>query len=136
MKTKLFLGFSLIILSCYVKAQCVSDNCNSKLGTFTYLKTIYIDNTKLQDKPNMVTYLFSKGSTYMVLCCDQAIKGSRLIVNVYDKDKNLIATNKLKKKVYPSIQYPRSATGIYYIESFYEDSKDPCGVNILGFTKS
>jgi hypothetical protein len=131
MKTKLFLGFSLIISSYFLKAQCVSDNCNSKLGTFTYLKTIYIDNTKLQDKPNMVTYLFSKGSTYMVLCCDQAIKGSRLIVNVYDKEKNLIATNKQKKKVYPC-----SATGIYYIESFYEDSKDPCGVNILGFSKS
>lgn len=136
MKTKLFLGFSFIIAGLFVKAQCVSDNCNSKLGTYTYLKTIYVDNTKLQDKPNMVTYLFSKGSTYMVLCCDQAIKGSRLIVNVYDKDKNLIATNKQKKKVYPSIQYPCSATGIYYIESFYEDSKDPCGVNILGFTKS
>ncbi|MDO9000659.1 hypothetical protein [Sediminibacterium sp.] len=136
MKTKLFIGLSLIISSYFLKAQCVSDNCNSKLGNFTYLKTIYVDNTKLESKPNMVTYLFSKGSTYMLLCCDQAIKGSRLIVNVYDKEKNLIATNKLKKKFYPSIQYPCTATGIYYIESFYEDSKDPCGVNVLGFSKS
>ena len=100
MKTKFILGFGLIISSFFLTAQCVSDDCNSKLGTFTYLKTIYIDNTKLKTKPNMVTYLFSKGSTYMVFCCDQSIKGSRLIVNVYDKEKNLIATNKLKKKVF------------------------------------
>ena len=136
MTTKLFFGLSLLLTGCFLKAQCISDDCSSKLGNYTYLKTIYVDNTKLQSKPNIVTYLFSKGSTYMVLCCDQAIKGSRLIVNMYDKDKHLIATNKQKKKIYPSIQYPCGATGIYYIESFYEDSKDPCGVNVLGFTKS
>ena len=121
----------------YAQAQCSTSNCPSKLGDFTYIKTIYVDQTKNETKPNQISYLFSKGSTYMILSCDQEIKGSRLIVNIYDKSKNLIATNKVKRKVYPSIEYPCPATGMYYIESYYEeDSKDPCGVNVIGFKKS
>ncbi len=127
----------LSILSFNMCGQCSTSNCSSNLGgDYTYIKTIYVDQTKLQPAPNQISYLFSKGSTYKILCCDQEIKGSRLVVNVYDRSKNLIATNKQKKKVYPSIEYPCSATGMYYIESFYEDSKDPCGVNVIGFMKS
>lgn len=129
----LFIFLGSFILA---KGQCPTGNCPSKLGDFTYIKTIYVDATKLETNPNQVSYLFSKGSTYMILCCDKEIKGSRLVVNIYDKAKNLIATNKPKKKWYPSIEYPCSATSIYYIESYYEDTKDACGVNVIGFKKS
>ncbi len=133
---KIIIIHVLCIVSFLIKAQCPTSNCNSKLGDFTYIKTIYVDPTKLETTPNSISYLFSKGSTYMIVCCDQEMKGNRLIVNVYDKSKNLIASNKQKKKVYPSIQYPCSATSMYYIESYYEGSKDPCGVNIIGFSKT
>ena len=87
-------------LSFNMSAQCSTSNCSSNLGgDYTYIKTIYVDQTKLQPAPNQISYLFSKGSTYKILCCDQEIKGSRLVVNVYDRSKNLIATNKQKKKV-------------------------------------
>ncbi len=133
-KTILFLFFLISIA--VLHAQCPTGNCPSKLGDYTYIKTIYVDATKAETSPNQVSYLFSKGSTYMILACDKEIKGSRLVVNVYDKTKNLIATNKPKKKWYPSIEFPCSATGIYYIESYYEDTKDPCGVNVIGFKKT
>lgn len=136
MAKKLIIISILSLFSIKFYSQCSTGNCPSKLGEFTYIKTVYVDQTKIENKPNQLTYLFSKGSTYMILCCDQEIKGSRLIVNLYDKEKNLIASNKQKRKVYPSIQYSCSATGMYYIESYYEDSKDPCGVNVIGFIKT
>ncbi|MBC7862652.1 MAG: hypothetical protein IAF38_06725 [Bacteroidia bacterium] len=119
-----------------LSAQCPTDNCSHKLGDFTFIKSVSIDPGKVEGKPYQYSYLFSKGSTYMILICDQSIKGSRLIVNLYDASRKLIATNHNKKKIYESLTFPCNSTGIYYIESFYEGNKDACGVNILGFTKT
>lgn len=58
------------------------------------------------------------------------------MVNIYDSNRKLVATNHVKKKFYESVVLPCNATGIYYIESYYEGSKDACGVNILGFTRT
>lgn len=118
------------------RAQCPTDNCSSKLGNFTFIKSVSIDPGKVEGKPHQYSYLFSKGSTYMILVCDQSIKGSRLLVNIYDASRKLVATNHVKKKIYESLTFPCNATGIYYIESYYEGSKDACGVNILGFSKT
>jgi hypothetical protein len=129
--------FSILIFSGFLRGQCPTENCSSKLGgEYTFIKSVSIDPGKVEGKAHQYSYLFSKGSTYMILCCDQEIKGSRLIVNLYDANRKLIATNHVKKKVYESLTFPCNATGIYYIESYYQGSKDACGLNILGFTKT
>jgi hypothetical protein len=120
-----------------IKAQCIQGECSKKLGDFTFIKSVNINNACVEGKANQFSYVFSQGSTYMLLACDSEKKGSRMIVNLYDREKNLIATNKNRKKFYPSITFPCSATGVYYIESFYENSSpDACGINVLGFSRT
>jgi hypothetical protein len=130
------LSLPLLLFTLAASAQCPTENCATKLGDFTYIKSVTIDPGKTQTRPHQYSYLFSKGSTYMILICDQSIKGSRLLVNIYDSNRKLVATNHVKKKFYDSVTLPCNATGIYYIESYYENSKDACGVNILGFTRT
>ena len=80
-------------------AQCDSDtfldNCASGLETFTFIKAF---NTQMKktDKQEF-SYVFSKGSTYMIIGCDQQIKGERMIVNLYDRNHKLIVSNYNKK---------------------------------------
>jgi hypothetical protein len=84
------------------------------------------------------SYVFSKGSTYMIIACDQQKEGERMIVNLYDRNHKLIVSsyNKKTKTFYPDIIYPCSATGVYYMEVTFEGSKGGCGVTILGFKKN
>ncbi|MDI9340807.1 MAG: hypothetical protein QM534_09600 [Sediminibacterium sp.] len=129
--------FMLLSTMFTVRAQCIQGECSKKLGDFTFIKSVNINSSCVEGKANQFSYVFSQGSTYMVLACDSEKKGARMIVNLYDKEKNLIATNKNRKKFYPSITFPCSATGVYYIESFYEGSSpDACGINVLGFSRT
>ncbi|MFW5644371.1 MAG: hypothetical protein ACOCZL_00525 [Bacteroidota bacterium] len=136
--------FILIILAFLIPgnlfAQCDSDtfldNCASGLETFTFIKAFNTQMKKTDVKE--FSYVFSKGSTYMIIGCDQQIEGERLIVNLYDRNRKLIVSNYNKKtgKYYPDIIYPCSATGVYYIEVTFEGAKGGCGVTILGFKKN
>lgn len=129
--------FMIVGMVSHVRAQCIQGECSKKLGDFTFIKSVNINSSCVEGKANQFSYVFSQGSTYMVLACDSEKKGARMIVNLYDKEKNLIATNKNRKKFYPSITFPCSATGVYYIESFYEGSNpDACGINVLGFSRT
>lgn len=120
--------------------QCDSDNfldnCASGLETFTFIKAF---NTSMKKtEPVEYSYVFSKGSTYMILGCDQNEAGKRMIVNLYDRNHKLIASthNKKTNTFYPDLVYPCSATGVYYMEVTFEGAKGGCGVCILGFKKS
>jgi len=121
-------------------AQCDSDafldNCASKLEAFTFIKAF--NTTIKKSDPVEYSYVFSKGSTYMIVVCDQNISGNRMIVNLYDRNRKLIASsyNPKTKTYYPDLIYPCSATGVYYLGVSFESSKGGCGVSILGFKKS
>lgn len=120
-------------------AQCDSDafldNCASKLDSYTFIKAF---NTSMKKTDvTEYSYVFSKGSTYIIIGCDQEIDGSRMIVNLYDRNRKIIAStyNKKTKTFYPDLVYPCSATGVYYMEVTFEGSKGGCGVCLLGFKK-
>jgi len=141
MKTYLLSILGMLLLSVASFAQCESDEfldeCASALGSHTFIKSF---NTKINPKKKATveySYVFSKGSEYSVILCDQKIKNSRLIVNLYDRNHKLIGSSYSKKtrKHYPDLTYPCTATGVYYIEASFEGSASGCGVIILGFTK-
>ncbi|MCK4920055.1 MAG: hypothetical protein KAS71_03355 [Bacteroidales bacterium] len=120
--------------------QCSSDefldNCAAKLETFTFIKAFNTEMKKTQKVE--YSYIFSKGSSYMIVACDQDIPGAKMIINLYDRNKKLIVSsyNKKSKKHYPDLLYPCSATGVYYLEVTFEGSKGGCGVSLLGFKKN
>src|ERR1039458_616769 len=98
-------------------AQCTSDafldKCASSLGEFTFIKSFNITiDKKSSDSKYEYSYVFSKGSTYKIIICDENINGNKMIVTLFDRNHKLIATNfnKASKKVYPLFSYPCSAT--------------------------
>jgi hypothetical protein len=127
----------------FATGQCDSDafmdKCAGNLGGSIFIKSLVIKSGEAtESKPELFSYVFSKGSTYNLVVCDQNDNSNKLIISLLDRNKKEIGSNynKKTKKFYTSISYPCSATGVYYIESHFESSKaGTCGVAILGFTK-
>lgn len=122
-------------------AQCSSDafldNCSSALEDFTFVKSFNYENPK-GGKKNEYSYVFSKGSMYRIVVCDENIADNKMIISLFDRNHKLIASSfdKKTKKHYPTLNYPCSATGVYYIEYTFQGDKAKCGINILGFNKN
>lgn len=144
MKKKLFgmmaiLG--LLALSPKLMAQCGGDDflddCASSLGTHTFIKAFNVETKSRKQEKVEYSYVFSKGSDYLIIVCDRKVEGKRMIVNLYDRNHQLIASSYSKKtrKHYPDLVYPCQATGVYYMETTFEGLAESCGVIILGFNK-
>lgn len=133
-------AISLLLFSFASNPPCESDefvdSCAPALGEFVFIKTFNVNVDKPGNKTEY-SYVLSRDSEYKVVVCDQNDPGKKMIVNFYDRSKKLIATNYLKsnKKFYPTITYKCAATGVYYVEAFFEGDKCGCGINILGFKK-
>ncbi len=137
---KIVLLLSIVMSSVNIFGQCDSDEfldkCASSLETYTFIKAFNV-NMKKTEKVEY-SYVFSKGSSYMIIVGDQKVPGQRMIVNLYDRNHKLIVSsyNKKSNTFYPNLVYPCSATGVYYMEATFEGTKGGCGVCILGFKKS
>lgn len=133
-----FIAIATLTTSLTSGPDCGSDAFLDKyapaLGEFTFIKAFNVEINKADEK-NEFSYVFSKGSNYRIVICDQNPEGNKMVVNFYDRNKKLIASNYLKssKKFFPTLNYTCSATGVYYVESYFENGKSGCGVNILGF---
>ena len=121
--------------------QCENDaslnKCAPKLGSYNYLKSFASGTKPRKKSSNEISYVFSKGSTYIMIACTDESRGKSLVLNLYDMNHNLIASNYNEKTetCYSEIVYPCSATGVYYIRIAYENSKPGCGLCILGFNR-
>jgi hypothetical protein len=106
------------------------------LQPYTFMKKFDVQISKGGEKVEY-SYVLSRDSEYKIMICDLNEEGKKMVINFYDRNKKLIASNYLKssKKIFPSITYKCSATGVYYVEAYFEGEKDGCGINILGFKK-
>ena len=136
----LALTASLLMCSFTTSNSCDPEELLKKhaasLDDYVFIKSFPIETAKTGDKAEY-SYVLSRGINYRVVICDQGEEGKKMIVNLLDRNKKLIATNYLKstKKFYPTLNYVCSATGVYYVEAFFEGDKKGCGLNILGFKK-
>lgn len=108
----------------------------TNLQPYTFIKKFDIEINKRENKIEY-SYVFSRDSEYKIIVCDLNNEGKKMIINFYDRNHKLVMSNFVKssKKQFPSISYKCSATGVYYMEAFFEDGNTGCGVNILGFKK-
>lgn len=106
------------------------------LDDYVFIKSFPIETGKSTEKVEY-SYVLSRGMNYRIVICDQDEAGKKMIVNLLDRNKKLIASNYLKsnKKFYGTLNYVCAATGVYYVEAFFEDEKKSCGLTILGFKK-
>lgn len=106
------------------------DECAEVIDGYKFLKANLItidDESKIEYKS-----VFSKGSTYMLTACN--IGEGALKVTLYDRNKKRVMSNFIRSKYYPSVIYPCTATGVYYLK--YEfTAGNGCGVGIIGFKK-
>jgi hypothetical protein len=113
------------------------DNCASALGSYNYIKSFIVDVKARKKNGSEYSYVFSKGSKYMLIACDQNVIGGKMIMNLYDRNHTLVACtyDEKDKKYYSDLVYPCSSTGVYYITFTFPEAKKGCGLCIIGFNK-
>ena len=136
----------LLILGVFIpekmSGQCDSDTfldkCASNLGSYNYIKSFVAYGNSKKKNNTEFSYVFSKGSTYKMIVCNEDASKGLMIINLYDRDHNLISSSYDSKtgRFYNELLYPCSATGLYYIKTSFTGSRSGSGMCILGFDKT
>ena len=141
---KIILSFSLIFMvgvgSSELIGQCNSDNlsnaCIPKLaGGFNYLKCYKIDGENGSKDKVEYSYVFTKGTQYMINICANGQATDGIVVTLFDAGRNRVASSKINGQFISAIAYPCNATGIYYIQYTFDGSASHCGGSALGFKR-
>jgi len=130
------LSISTLFSSVKLNAQCVTDNmlnsCAVKLGDYNFIH--FFSAKKREIENSEYYYIFSKESEYKLIACDEELEEGKVIMTVYDRDHNQVASNydesggRYKSELILSC----SATGLYYIKVKMRDSSSKCGLCIIG----
>ena len=78
-------------------AQCDNDDfmdeCAVLLEDYMYVKSFDINTKSAKSKNAAITqysYVFSKGTNYVITVCDQNKPGNKMVVSLYDRNKKLV----------------------------------------------
>lgn len=120
--------------------QCDAENfsnaCIPKLtGGFNFLKSYKIDGQGGAKDKVEYSYVFTKGTQYMINLCAEGSNTDGLVVSLYDSQRNKVASSKVNDQFISAIAYPCNATGIYYIQYTFDGSASYCGGSALGFKR-
>lgn len=141
MKKLTFFVLSLFLLSASETfSQCNAENlsnlCIPKLATgFNFLKSYKIDGAGGSKDKVEYSYVFTKGTQYMINICAPSQPTDGIIVSLYDSNRNKVASSKINGQYIAAIAYPCNATGIYYIQYTFDGSATYCGGSALGFKR-
>jgi hypothetical protein len=138
--------FSIIVLTAVgmgssgLIGQCNSDNfsnaCIPKLASgFNFLKSYKIDGDGGSKDKVEYSYVFTKGTQYMINICANGTATDGIVVSLFDSNRNKVATSKINGQFISAIAYPCNATGIYYIQYTFDGSAAHCGGSALGFKR-
>src|SRR5690242_19426834 len=139
MKKLIFIALSVFVLSTLeVIGQCNSESfstaCIPKLAAgFNFLKSYKIE----KGGKDFVeySYVFTKGTQYMINICAGTPPTDGIVVSLYDSNRNKVATSKVQGQFVAAIAYPCNTTGIYYIQYTFDGSTTNCGGSALGFKR-
>lgn len=139
MKKLFVFVFSVFVLSGFDSgAQCnsetLSTQCIPKLASgFNFLKSYKVE--KGGKAYVEYSYVFTKGTQYMINICAPDQNSDGISVTLYDSQRNKVASNKVDDQYISAIAYPCNATGIYYIQYTFDDEASICGGSALGFKR-
>lgn len=123
-----------------VPAQCnpeaFTQNCIPKLSNgFNYLKSYKINGANGSKDKVEYSYVFTKGTQYMINVCANGEGTDGIVVNLFDSNRNRVASSKIDGQFISAIAYPCNNTGIYYIQYTFDNSANYCGGSALGFKR-
>lgn len=140
MKKSFITVLSVFVLSVLdVIAQCnaegLSTQCIPKLteGGFNFLKSYKVE--KGAKDYVEYSYVFTKGTQYMINICTDGQGTDGIVVSLYDSNRNKVASSKVNGQYISAIAYPCNTTGIYYIQYTFDGSTTNCGGSALGFKR-
>lgn len=118
--------------------ECNSENlataCIPKLSSgFNFLKSYKVDG--LARIKVEYSYVFTKGTQYLINLCANGTETDGIVVSIFDKERNKVATSKVNGKFISAIAYPCNATGIYYIQYTFDEPSSHCGGSAMGFKR-
>ncbi len=130
----------LVFVAPEVSAQCDADEyaeaCIPKLKEgFNFVKSYEIDGEDGDRNKVEYSYVFAKGTQYMLNLCSASDDTDGIVVNLYNSSRKLVSTSDANGKLYSAIAYPCNATGIYYISFTFKGSSKYCGGAVLGFKR-
>ena len=139
MKKLFVFVFSVFVLSGFHStAQCnaetLSTQCIPKLASgFNFLKSYKVE--KAGKEYVEYSYVFTKGTQYMINVCAPEQSTDGIVVTLYDSKRNKVASNKVDDQYIAAIAYPCNSTGIYYIQYTFDGATTACGGSALGFKR-
>ena len=141
-KIVVFAAFVLIatLTSSDAVAQCdseaFSNACIPKLASgFNFLKSYKLDSESGAKDKIEFSYVFTKGTQYMINLCAGGAATDGVVVSLYDAKRNKLASSKVNGEFVSAIAYPCNATGIYYIQYTFDGPSAKCGGSALGFKR-
>jgi hypothetical protein len=139
MKKLILIVLSVFVLSTLeVIGQCNSEafstQCIPKLASgFNFLKSYKIEKGAKEFVE--YSYVFTKGTQYMINICAGDANTDGIVVSLYDSNRNKVASSKINGQFISAIAYPCNTTGIYYIQYTFDGSTGYCGGSALGFKR-
>ncbi len=135
-----FIALIFLLNSTDASAQCNSENlssqCIPKLAAgFNFLKSYKIDGDNGTKEKVEYSYVFLKGTQYMINICAPSQPTDGIIVSLYDANRNKVASSKMNDQYITAIAYPCNATGVYYIQYTFDKPSSYCGGSALGFKR-
>lgn len=117
-------------------AEGLSNDCIPKLANgFNFLKSYKIDGEGGSKGTVEYSYVFTKGTQYMINICADGQNTDGIVVNLFDGNRNKVASSKINGQFISAIAYPCNTTGIYYIQYTFDGSSSYCGGSALGFKR-
>jgi hypothetical protein len=130
------LAFGIPDATAQCNADALSNQCIPKLAAgFNFLKSYKIDGEGGAKDKVEYSYVFTKGTQYMINICAPKEPTDGIVVTLYDSNRNKVATSKVNGQFISAIAYPCNATGIYYIQYTFDGSSTYCGGSALGFKR-
>lgn len=139
-KLILFVATIFLLNASDAVGQCNSENlssqCIPKLAAgFNFLKSYKIDGDGGNKDKVEYSYVFLKGTSYMINICAPSQPTDGIVVSLFDSNRNKVISSKLNDQFISAIQYTCNATGVYYIQYTFEKPSSYCGGSALGFKR-
>lgn len=132
----IFFALSSTDATAQCNSEALSNQCIPKLASgFNFLKSYKIDGEGGAKDKVEYSYVFTKGTQYMINICAPNQPTDGIVVTLYDSNRNKVATSKVNGQYISAIAYPCNATGIYYIQYTFDGSTTYCGGSALGFKR-
>ncbi len=121
-----------------VVAQCNSEasdvRCVEKItASNTFVKSYKLDGARTGDVE--FSSVLVKDTQYYLNLCEEGLVSDHVVINVYDRERKLVTSNKNDQSILPEISFRCNQTGIYYFVFKKSPASTICGIGALSFSR-